>query len=213
MNRRQLLLAALPLVALTACGEDDAKATDAKGAAPAGGAALRPDDLVIGDRDAPVTVLVFESLTCPHCATFHRTLWPRLKAEFVDTGKAAFVFRDMPLDGLAMRASAMARCLEGDARHGALEMMFARQDRWARAGDPLAELALIGQQAGLPQERALACANDEAVQTTLAKQMNEDAQTYGLRSTPSFVIGGELVFRGAPAYESFAEALNARLPG
>lgn len=219
--------AALALLALAACddSEDTAAAPPAPVLEAAGPAAItavsedqagdryRRNDLVVGALDAPIAVFAFESLTCPHCASFHQTSWPALKAQFVDTGQVAFVFRDMPLDGVALRGSALASCLPAERRYGLLQLMFDRQSDWARGDDPVSALAGLAAQAGMPRDDALACMNDAGRQNAILQVSQSDARSLGVRSTPSFVIDGAVVFQGAPATESFAAELTRRLGG
>ena len=221
---KRIAVLAVAALALAACDEDEPVAvTEApKTYDPAPitvvdesgqDAFYRVGDLVIGSMNASVRVFAYESLTCPHCASFHRDLWPELKAKYADSGKVAFVFRDLPLDGVALRGSAMARCLPGQARYGVLQMMFDQQGDWARASDPVAALTALGQQAGLPAQQARECAEDAEVQTQIMADARADAERFGVQSTPSFVINDELAFRGAPAIESFMERLDDELGG
>src|SRR5215213_10434237 len=111
---------------------------------------LRPGplpDLVLGKADAPVTIIEYASMTCPHCATFHKTTYPALKEKYIDTGKVRFIFREFPLDELAVAASMLARCVGGDKSMALIDVLFASQDRWA-VRQPLPQLQQISRQAG-----------------------------------------------------------------
>lgn len=221
-------LAAFAALALVACEDEPettAQSTPADPAAaqaspadapqtaavPAADADIRVDDLVVGDAAAPVTVFAFESLTCPHCASFHRDVWPSIKDQFVDAGDVKFVFRDFPLNRPALFGSALARCFDDDRRYGLMQMMFARQSEWAGSPDPAAALVGYAAQAGLGESDARTCINDTNAHNRIVQTMQADAAAYNVQATPSFVIDGAVAFRGAPSVESFAAALNDKL--
>ncbi len=153
--------------------------------------AIGPEDRVLGDENARVTILEYSSLTCPHCAQFHAEGYRHLKSAYIDTGKVKLVFRDFPLDGLALRAAALAECVPPGRYYPFLQLLFEGQNSWARADHPLVELARLGQLAGLSQERAAECLQgdnpglEKIIQERLAGQ-----EEYQIDSTPSFIING-----------------------
>jgi len=165
------------------------------------------EDRVVGKPDAPITIYEFASLTCVHCATFHKDTLPKLKENWLDTGKAKLVFRDFPLDGLALRAAMMARCLPQERYFPVLDILFKNQDNWTRARDPLAALSGIGRLSGLSQEAFDACMKNEELQKAVLARAFEGQQQYRIEATPSFVINGEL-FRGAASYEELDRVLK-----
>ncbi len=169
-------------------------------------------DRVIGKPDAPVTIIEFASLTCSHCAAFHKDTLPKLKENWLDTGKAKLVFRDFPLDGLALRASMMARCLPQERYFPVVDILFKNQDNWSRARDPLAALGGIGRLSGLSQEAFDACMKNEELQKAILARAFEGQQQYKVEATPSFVVQGEL-FRGAASYEELDRVLKKVSPG
>ncbi|WP_374443502.1 DsbA family protein, partial [Stella sp.] len=164
-------------------------------------------DRVIGKPDAPVTIYEFASLTCVHCAAFHKDTLPKLKENWLDTGKAKLVFRDFPLDGLALRAAMMARCLPPERYFPVVDILFKNQDNWSRARDPLAALSGIGRLSGLSQDAFDACMKNEELQKAVLARAFEGQQQYRIEATPSFVIQGEL-FRGAASYEELDRVLK-----
>ena len=165
-------------------------------------------DKVLGSPDAPVTIVEYSSYTCPHCARFHRETLPRLKTEYIDIGVARLVFRDFPLDGMALRAGMMARCLPDPLFFSMNEVLFAQQQDWARAADPVGALGNLGRVAGLNQDAFQACMADEALADRIIQLRLEGAQHYGVNSTPTFVINGE-VLAGAQPFERFASLIEA----
>ena len=116
---------------------------------------------VLGDPNAPVTVVEYASLTCPHCANFHNDTFKAFKARYIDTGQVRMVYRDFPLDGVALRAAALARCTEGETYFDLIQLMYRSQAEWSRARDPLGELAKLARLAGVEQDRFEACTTSE----------------------------------------------------
>jgi protein-disulfide isomerase len=165
------------------------------------------DEHVLGDADAPITIIEYSSLTCPHCASFHQDTLPQLKQEWIETGKAKLVFRHYPLDRLALGAALMTNCFEGDRFFAVLEMLFAQQQQWARADNPGQALARIGAQAGMDRSTFEQCVTDQQeAQDILAKQEAGRKQAE-IQSTPTFLIEGEKI-EGAKPYAEFDKVLS-----
>lgn len=104
-------------------------------------AKVTADDKVLGDRDAPVTMIEYSSLTCPHCAHFHTDVLPRIKKEYIDTGKVKLVLRDFPLNQPALIAAQIAHCVPEDRYFGFVSVLFETQAAWAISEDPAAALS------------------------------------------------------------------------
>ncbi|MFN4283065.1 MAG: DsbA family protein [Alphaproteobacteria bacterium] len=153
--------------------------------------ALKPDDMILGSPDAKVTIVEYASLTCPHCASFHVNTLPALKAEYIDKGLVKLVYRDFPLDGLALRAAMMAQCAGPDRYFGFLDLLFARQQSWATNKEPLAGLAAVGKMGGMSEEQFQACLADKSVEQAVLADALEGDQTYAVRSTPTIFIDGQ----------------------
>ena len=151
---------------------------------------IGPEDRVLGDEGARVTILEYSSLTCPHCAQFHSEGYRHLKSAYIDTGKVKLVFRDFPLDGLALRAAALAECVPAERYFPFLQLLFEGQQSWAGSNDPLTELVRLGQLAGLGQEYAKACLQDEARMERIIQERLDGQKEYKIDSTPSFIIDG-----------------------
>jgi protein-disulfide isomerase len=167
-------------------------------------------DMTLGAEDAPVTIIEYSSLTCPHCATFHTRTWPEIEQRYVETGKVRLIFREVYFDQLGLWASMVSRC-GGEAPFFDLITAFLeRQSEWARADDPVAEMRRIGRLAGLSDERVQACLTDEDYMRTLVENFQETAGADGIRSTPSFLINGDL-HSGAMGVEEFAALIDAKL--
>ncbi len=166
------------------------------------------DDMVLGNPDAPVTLIEYSSLTCPHCAAFHRTTLPQITKEWIETGKAKLVYRDFPLDGIALGGAMLARCVPTERYFGFLETLFQTQQQWAYSKNPMAALQNLAGLAGLGQDKFQACLSDQKVMADIKAKQKAGADEYKIESTPTFVIDGKLIVGNQP-YEVFAEALKA----
>ncbi|MCX7382473.1 MAG: thioredoxin domain-containing protein [Alphaproteobacteria bacterium] len=144
----------------------------------------------IGRADAPVVVTEWFSMTCPHCAAFHRDSMPAIKGTLLATGKARLVFRDFPQ--LALTAAMVARALPAERYEAFLGALLASQDRWAfnRQANPIEELAKIAALAGLGRDAFNAAAADQDLRTAILKGQEEGDKTYHIDSTPSFIFNG-----------------------
>lgn len=184
----------------------------AQGAAPAQPAPppLAADDPRMAERsagraDAPVTVIEYFSLTCGHCAAFHRETWPRVKSELVETGRMRMVFRDFPLDGLALAAAAVARSLPVERYEPFISTLMSTQDRWAfaRGGDPREELFKVAALAGMSRAKYDEVLADQALARAILAARVAGQQEHNITSTPSFVFGTRTV-PGNMAFARFA---------
>jgi protein-disulfide isomerase len=195
---RQIWLALAAVASLTA------------GLASAAGAIevpLSPDDRILGKADAPVTIIEYASLTCPHCAAFAHETLPKIKAEWIDPGKAKLVFRDFPLDGSAVKAAVLARCAPPDKFYGFIDVLFSSQESWARNPDPTSGLARIAKLGGMSEDQFHACMTDNALQDKVLASRLTAEKELKVESTPTFFINGTKL-TGALPYEQFDEALK-----
>lgn len=168
---------------------------------------LYADDRILGQADAPVTIIEFSSLTCPHCAAFHSGTLPQVKKEWIETGRARLVFRHFPLDQLALRAAAAADCVQGDGFFGFLDVLFKNQDKWARSDDPLSAIAQYAALAGLDKATYEKCVTDEAAFDRIIERQTNGRDRYNVTSTPTFVVNGTPV-AGNRSYEEFKSVLE-----
>ncbi len=166
---------------------------------------------VLGDPDAPVTIIEYSSLTCPHCAAFHTDTLPALKERFIETGQAKIVYRDFPLDQNALNAAVIAHCAGENRYFAFLEAMFASQERWARSSDPTESLLQLAGLGGIPREQAEACLADDAMLDAVLQTRLDGQEEYSISSTPTFVINGEVV-SGNRSVDEFATVIEAALP-
>lgn len=151
-------------------------------------------EMTMGNPDAEVTVIEYASFTCPHCARFHSDQFEQLKADFIETDKINFVYRDVFFDRYGLWASLVARCGGEDRFFGIADMIYDQQRDWIGDGqDPVAiadRLRKIGKVAGLDQEQLDACLMDDEKAKTLVAWFQQNAEADGIRSTPTLVING-----------------------
>jgi protein-disulfide isomerase len=166
---------------------------------------------VLGDPDAPVTIIEYSSLTCPHCAAFHAGTLPAIKERFIETGQAKIVYRDFPLDQNALNAAVIAHCAGDDRYFAFLEAMFASQDRWARSSNPTESLLQLAGLGGMPREQAEACLADDAMLDAVLQTRLDGQAEFNIASTPSFIINGQMV-SGNRSIDEFATVIEAALP-
>jgi protein-disulfide isomerase len=159
----------------------------------------------IGRPDAPVTVQEFFSLTCGHCAAFSRDTFPRVKQELVDTGRIRLVYRDFPLDQLALAVAALARSVPAERYSAFVSTLFATQDRWAfnRNADVKGELWKLAAVAGMDRETFERAIVDAPLQRAILEQRAEGQRQFNISSTPTFVFGTRVV-PGNIAFDRFA---------
>lgn len=166
-------------------------------------------DRVLGNADAPVTIVDYSSLTCPHCADFHTQTLPQIKKEYLDTGKAKLIFRDFPFDQWALRASMMARCAPKERYYPMLDVLFKQQGVWSRAADPAKALKQIGALAGLPDAAVDACWASKELADGILKMQIDGSNKDKVEATPTFIINDKERISGAQPFEAFAKAIDA----
>lgn len=152
------------------------------------------EEMALGAEDAPVEVIEYASFTCPHCATFHTNTYPQLKADYVDTGKVRFIYREVYFDRPGLWASMVARCGGQERFFGISEMLYDQQSDWVSGGDPAQiaqNLRRIGKTAGLEEAELEACLSDATKAQTLVAWFEENAAEDEITSTPTFIIDGE----------------------
>ena len=195
------LLMAAPAFAQTAettteapaATEAPAETAEATTEAPA--AEILPD-IALGAEDAPLTIYEYASFTCGHCANFHSENWPKLKAEYIDTGKVKFIQRDIYFDAVGLWAGILARCGGDDKYYAVSDMLFDEQKKWlaGSSGDEIAaNLRKIGLKAGMTEDQMTACWNDTAKVEQLVATFQTNAGADGIEATPTFIIGDEKV--------------------
>jgi protein-disulfide isomerase len=168
------------------------------------------EDMFIGEENAPVTVIEYASMTCPHCASFHSGVLPELKEKYVDTGKVKLIFREFPLDARAYAASMLARCAEKEFYFPMTDVLFKQQSVWARAEDPRPPLLQIAKLAGFTQESFETCLKNQELLDNVNATRKKAAEVFGVTGTPSFFINGEK-YSGRVSVEDISAAIDSHL--
>jgi protein-disulfide isomerase len=205
---KRISLGVLAILALVVAAAGGARADAYK--SPDG---LADGGIVIGNPNAPITIIEYASMTCPHCAHFATTTLPKLKEAWVDTGKARLIFREFPFDRPALMASVLARCAGPERAMGFIEVLFQEQRTWATSPDPAAALAQIGKLGGVGQEQYDACLADKALAQSIVQTRLDGEKTYGIDSTPTFIVNGKKLEGGALSFEEFDAVLKKINPG
>ncbi|RXT53379.1 DsbA family protein [Bradyrhizobium betae] len=169
-------------------------------------------DMALGPNDAAVTITEYASMTCPHCAAFNEQVFPKLKKDYIDTGKIRYIFREFPLDIKAAAGSMLSRCIaNGDAPKyfAVTDMLFRQQGDWVTK-NTTETLTRIGKQAGLTQQQVEACLKDQALLDKIAADQKYASDILKVDSTPTFFINGEKI-KGETSYEDFVKKINSLL--
>src|SRR5262249_10425045 len=223
MTRRNVLLGGAAVVAVVVAGgagyylwnrPDTAVAQTAAGGDVPLAELMTPGplgDQVMGAADAPVTIIEYASMTCPHCAHFHETTYPEMKKKYIDTGKIRFIFRELPLDPLAAAGSMLARCAGKDKYFPMIDALFTQQKDWA-VQKPLQPMLAIAKQAGFTQQTFDECLANQKILDGIEESRTRAAEKFSVNSTPTFFINGK-IFRGALTPEELDKQMAPYLKG
>ena len=151
-------------------------------------------DIALGSEDAPVTMVEYASFTCPHCASFHKDVFGDLKADYIDTGKVRFIYREVFFDRYGLWAAMVARCGGQDKYFGISDILYEEQREWLNAESPkdIADnLRTIGKRAGIPDAELEACLSDADQAQAMVARYQLQSEEDGITSTPSFIIDGD----------------------
>ena len=178
---------------------------------------MKPDalpEMSMGNDKAPVTVIEYASMTCPHCAHFQETTFPELKKRYIDTGKVRYIFREFPLDTLAAAAFMLARCAgekDSSKYFTMVDTLFRQQKQWA-VEKPIPPLMAIAKQAGFTEKTFDACLANQKMLDGIESIRQRAASKFKVQSTPTFFINGT-AFPGALTIEDMAKAIDAQVKG
>jgi len=172
---------------------------------------ITADDRILGNQDAPITIIEYASLTCPHCAHFTNDVLPEIKKEWIDTGKAKLVLRDFPLDEPALRAAMIARCAPPDRYYAFADTFFATQEKWVRTADYHDALARLAKLGGMSKDEFDACLKNTELENKIVEGRLTASKDLEVTSTPTFFINGTKL-TGAPTAEEFNKQLSSLSP-
>jgi len=167
-------------------------------------------EMVLGAKDAPVTIIEYSSLGCPHCAAFHRDVLPALKKEYIDPGKVRLVYRDFPLGTPALAAAMIARCAGPRKFFGFIEIIFRSQAQWSSSRDPLAELTKVARFGGMSAADVDACLKVQPLLDSIRQGKDHAYKNLDVNSTPTFLIGSHRINGNVPL-EDFKKAIDKAL--
>ncbi|HEU4379006.1 MAG TPA: DsbA family protein [Hyphomicrobiaceae bacterium] len=216
IGRRRLMLASLAALGSAAASRwaRPALAEERKGNSPAHLSVdelMQPGplpDLAFGSPSAPITLVEYASLTCPHCAAFHNTVLPQLRQKYIATGRVRLVLREFPLDNLAAAASMLGRCAGEDKAFALYAVLFARQNEWAFVDKPVPELFRFAKLADFTKATFDACLKDQKLLDDIAAIRTRASRQFGVTVTPTFFVNGKRLERGA-TLEDFEKAFAA----
>ena len=167
-------------------------------------------DRVLGSAAAPVTMIEYSSLTCPHCASFHATTLPQIKAAYLDTGKVRFVYRDFPLDNAAISAAMVARC-SGDRFFEVIDRLYQTQSSWTSNSSTTAGLKATVAPIGMTAAEVDACLALTDLRNGILAMKATGQTQHAVSGTPTFIIGGQTLV-GAWPFANFDTLLQSLLP-
>ena len=170
---------------------------------------ITEDDLVIGDKNAPITIIEYASLSCSHCANFHKNTLPDIKKEYVDTGKVRFVFRNFPYDPPSLIGSVILKCVPKDVRYDYMNVLFLLRKNWVVSDNAKStqELYKIMQSGGMSKEDFDNCLKRDDLANQIIKGRIDVQNEFNIQSTPSFLINGNLV-EGNKSIKEFRQIIN-----
>lgn len=169
-------------------------------------------DMTMGSKDAPVVVVEYASMTCPHCADFNNKTFPELKKTYIDTGKVYYISRPFPFDSAATAAFMLAYCAGPERYFGFIDVLFEQQRQWILSDDPMAELEKIAKQGGFSEEQFQQCMKDGKIFDHISKVAKRAAEEFKVRSTPTFFINGQMV-QGFMTWAEFQPLIEKALKG
>jgi protein-disulfide isomerase len=172
----------------------------------AGGVPVGAEDVVLGNPDSRDIVIEYFSFSCPHCERFHREVFPRIRARYLDTGRLLFVLRDFPLNLPALKAAQTAWCGGRDRYVEIHDALWADWDSWINLPAPDDALVRIATEHGIAPEAAAACLADPAIEQRVLESYLNGERAYGIEGTPTFIVNGK-PYRGYLSFERFERAL------
>lgn len=162
---------------------------------------------IVGDPEAPVTIIEYASMTCPHCRTWHKQVYPVIKEKYIDTGIAKLYFREFPFDPAAAAAFMLAQCSGEDKYFSMIDVLFEKQATWSR-GKVVDELLKISKLAGFTQESFSACLKNQELLDNVLSIQKKAAEDYGVDATPTFFINGTK-YSGSMSAEDMGKIIDS----
>ena len=165
------------------------------------------EEFFLGNKDAKIVVIEYASMTCIHCANFHKEVYPKIKKNYIDTNKIKFIFRDFPLDKQALFASVLAKCAPKDKYFNFVKLILTNQEKWISNDDTfMNKLRNIGKLAGLNENKINSCFKDEKLVDNIIRTRSIGEEKYNISSTPSLIINEKKY--SAMSYENFEKIIE-----
>ena len=165
------------------------------------------EEFFLGNKNAKIVVIEYASMTCIHCATFHKQVYPKIKKNYIDTNKIKFIFRDFPLDKQALFASVLAKCAPKDKYFNFVKLILTNQEKWISNDDTfMNKLRNIGKLAGLNENKINSCFKDEKMVDNIIRTRSIGEEKYNINSTPSLIINEKKY--SAMSYENFEKIIE-----
>jgi protein-disulfide isomerase len=166
-------------------------------------------DIAYGDPNAPIEIIEYASMTCPHCASFSSSIFPKVKEKYIDTGKVRFLFRNLVTNQLDLAASTVARCTNQEVAQKLTKEFFAKQNDWGRSQDPISALAGIARKAGISRTQFDRCLANTEMHKNLVKIGQDGVKEYNVNATPTVIVNGNKLDNYA--FETIEKAVDAAL--
>ncbi|UTW54499.1 thioredoxin domain-containing protein [Kordiimonas sp. SCSIO 12610] len=190
-------------------GAEEAVAAVAEVAQDAGAREGVWGDIVYGDPNAPIEIIEYASMTCPHCASFSSSIFPKVKEKYIDTGKVKFLFRNLVTNQVDLAASTVARCSNQEVAQKLTKEFFAKQNDWGRSQDPISALAGIARKAGISRTQFDRCLANTEMHKNLVKIGQDGVKEFNVTATPTIIVNGSKLDNYA--FETIEKAVDAAL--
>ena len=178
----------------------------------AAGIGEKPGDMAVGAPDAPVTLIEYFSLTCPHCEWFHKNVYKQLKSDYVDAGRVRFVARDFPLNAPALQAAVLAHCAGRERYFTFIDVLFQTFDDWASSRDFNDKLGQIGELGGVSRDQFADCLADQGLENSIFQSIADGQAEYDVSGTPTLVVNGEK-YDGKITLDALSKHIDRLLAG
>ena len=168
---------------------------------------IAKSEIVLGIKEAKITIIEFESMTCVHCAEFHQNIFPKINEKYIKTGKVKFIFRHFPLDKQALFASILIKCAPDDKYYDFIKLIFITRTKWiSREEEFIQKLKNIGKMGGLNENKIESCFKNETIVDEIIENRSMAEKKFNITSTPSFIINEKKYT--AMSFEGFEKVLD-----
>tara|TARA_B100001123_G_scaffold450763_1_gene623534 strand:+ start:2695 stop:3315 length:621 start_codon:yes stop_codon:yes gene_type:complete len=171
---------------------------------------IQEGEWILGNIDAPITMIEYASLSCPHCAAFHIKTLPTIKKEYIDTGKVKLIFRHFPFNLPALQGSMITKCVGEDLYFKYLEALFSLQKKWVKSEGSRESLFNIMSNTGMTREEFDECLNNKDIENKILSNQIRAHEEYNIKTTPSFIINGKLI-EGNKSIDTFRKTFDSIL--